>query len=1487
MKISTYVIDKSINFTSINLAEQEKEKSDELIFKIREEKDKDKLKSELLDVFDKHIKKEAEIKSKGTYYLEDVLQKMYLNFFEALENVKDITTEKLVEILNKTKPETITEIDSSKDKMEIPALINYAKITPDYKEYKTKGPIKLIPKTYNNNSNVDSGKNVRILTYAKKSIPQDRINNITWSCPSNSSILSGDLDNFDNFKKYYEKIYSLDFLGKHVPGISKAAINLYTKFCDANVPFAESSKIIKIICEDQNSKEFDIGEDLITNLITLQKSGKLDTQILQTLKKFPLSDSKISEVLCEIVRLKDENKLTNEDFENSYTLPSMLLNYKEQNTANYQIFDNYKDILNFYIKNKNTLCSNSNNKSQILTTDKFIDLFKFSTTIENNKLNISDLEICTDLVLKSMIKPKDLYQIIKNNGDKFINFIKKIDVENYKNTFKIISNILTFSYDSSGTEILRNDLSERELNFILNVQELFCSVADKIGGKFVNDYFIDKLNKDIPNEVLDRIEFYIESDIEQIRQNKLGCINLYHYADLIELYANNPTKIEQIEKILFDLDNRFYKDNTVYLVDCLSKDKNILNKQLQFLDEIHTHIDAILDNYYYYKNFIRNILQDSSDEEDLDVKIELLKKLSPKINKSKLQRFVYSYSQQDYLSDVFMLVNSVNKANKDLIFENLNNKAINKQYLATVAEYVTEVNNKFIEDLVRNNNIKNNNILLPLAKSTYKDAFKTGFMKEHFDYISCDHCVVAQNVKPANQKLLSRLYKDKSLNFPENEIIQIAQNVNDTNSGLIYRLCTDAELKFLPNSIKKIARNINSQNIELATKLCTDKTLECPQEQIADILATTTLINKNLKDLTLKQKLRVYNTINNIPGNLLGLLNEYNNTDMSTKIIELKCQIGQRMDSINLSKEQQQLFTKNILANNNKEANEILTKFDFGQYGKKGLPLKYARTEFVDNIENLLRKLNKAEQQIVLEHFGLVKGIDGFDGLPTNKPFNNKDVSGNVKDIADKIRDEIELFTLKNYIYTGEPKVDEVLNCLIKGLPEFTFIIGKKQHDTHNYSVDIHTLKVLQSAMNNPLYKDISDQDKIILKFAALLHDFGKKGAIIHKGHASLSAEYARSILEKFPFPQSIKDRIIDIVDNHHWFEAYNKGKSSAQDVAVRCRRAEDFMIYEILAKADFENVNKDFHISHSEGVSNQREFDKFFQEKMKAIDEALNLMYSKSNLVFDTKFAQNGTKFPRKEVNIRGKYKELKVLNLNELKNNKNIQEYGFSKNVTKGNASFIVHMTNPDSNTMETVMTLTQNVLHQSVWSTSLVKALDNKTYCNKKFGFIFDVDLSNISEVNFTNIGSGLTKNIETYKRIILSSDNKARTFVRDNLIKELSIKGIEITESEYIQLVSLLISKKYVTQIKKDIKIGDKIIKVKDLVECIEKSINKLFAGNDIHNELVVINPRVNGLIAKVNDIEDCPVEFLEFAHKYDLPIILMKEEVKKFHIGELL
>ena len=86
-------------------------------------------------------------------------------------------------------------------------------------------------------------------------------------------------------------------------------------------------------------------------------------------------------------------------------------------------------------------------------------------------------------------------------------------------------------------------------------------------------------------------------------------------------------------------------------------------------------------------------------------------------------------------------------------------------------------------------------------------------------------------------------------------------------------------------------------------------------------------------------------------------------------------------------------------------------------------------------------------------------------------------------------------------------------------MPEFINVIGKQQHDTHHYSVDVHILTVLQEAMNNPEYKNLSNSDKTCLKFACLLHDIAKQEGITDDLHPEASALFARDIMRKYNFP--------------------------------------------------------------------------------------------------------------------------------------------------------------------------------------------------------------------------------------------------------------------------------------------------------------------------------------------------------------------------------
>ena len=141
-------------------------------------------------------------------------------------------------------------------------------------------------------------------------------------------------------------------------------------------------------------------------------------------------------------------------------------------------------------------------------------------------------------------------------------------------------------------------------------------------------------------------------------------------------------------------------------------------------------------------------------------------------------------------------------------------------------------------------------------------------------------------------------------------------------------------------------------------------------------------------------------------------------------------------------------------------------------------------------------------------------------------------------------------------------------------------MIGKMQHATHNFSVDIHSLEVLQKSLNNPRYNALSKEGQDILKHVAIMHDYGKMGHVITKGHAVDSTKFAKDVLETFEdMPEDTKKRILNLIENHHWFEGYNTGRLSAKAFAELFPNPEDREIAIILAKGDFESVGGGFHL--------------------------------------------------------------------------------------------------------------------------------------------------------------------------------------------------------------------------------------------------------------------------------------------------------------------
>ena len=684
--------------------------------------------------------------------------------------------------------------------------------------------------------------------------------------------------------------------------------------------------------------------------------------------------------------------------------------------------------------------------------------------------------------------------------------------------------------------------------------------------------------------------------------------------------------------------------------------------------------------------------------------------------------------------------------------------------------------------------------------------------------------------------------------------------------------------------------NVNDNNIAFARELLKIK------DSVPEYEKFLILTAGRLGRLTGSERVELTKLISNLDPDMKKLLKKH-----GFNIENLKDKLTAKRASIDISKGQQERFLKRIIANNDPKVNKLLKEFDFAQFKDSGLPLKYNRSDFIKNVKDVIKALPAKDQTAILEHFGLDMN---FDGLMNNKMM--KCESKEVQIAADKVLKEIEAFTVKNEVMIADKEVKAILDGLVQGMPEFTSIIGKPQHGTHAYSVDIHMLKVLQSAMNNPQYEKLSDRSKTIVKFTALLHDIGKRTGVVDKGHQRVSAEYMFSVLDKFNLSDDITKDIIDMVDNHHWFEGYNTGKIDASYIAAMFRGKESFEIAQILAKADLESVNETFHLDITDNTT-QAEFDRFFEDRMIEVRNKIDVMRKLSPALMNTGYMRKGQNFPTQKVVIDGQEVELKVLNLNDLPEGALLEEYGFAPGTTKETAMFNLHMTSDLETTYQLLTGPGRLQNNHPVISSSIVRVsdIDNRSGSLShdsgkgtiSGGVLLDIRNEDIVMSGNSSFSStGTHKSLQNSYKSMFSdagggnTDN--RVLLRNKFAQLLHDKtGIDLTVGEYKAIFEELMGKKYTSQITEDIVIGDKVIKAEDCKAALTEAREELFTVNEYDsyqsrtqsnggsNETTQIDPIPIGLLQKVHSIEECSPEFLKFAKEHNLPIILISRESK--------
>ena len=112
----------------------------------------------------------------------------------------------------------------------------------------------------------------------------------------------------------------------------------------------------------------------------------------------------------------------------------------------------------------------------------------------------------------------------------------------------------------------------------------------------------------------------------------------------------------------------------------------------------------------------------------------------------------------------------------------------------------------------------------------------------------------------------------------------------------------------------------------------------------------------DISSLNIKDRLKLYDRISSVDKNGKRILKQLG-LDYDKLYEKVINSLGEKRKLVKLPQKSNQLFIKQIIANNNPVSERVLKEFDFAQFGKEGLPLKYSRADFNSKVEELLKEL--------------------------------------------------------------------------------------------------------------------------------------------------------------------------------------------------------------------------------------------------------------------------------------------------------------------------------------------------------------------------------------------------------------------------------------------------------------------------------------------------------------------------------------------------
>ena len=560
------------------------------------------------------------------------------------------------------------------------------------------------------------------------------------------------------------------------------------------------------------------------------------------------------------------------------------------------------------------------------------------------------------------------------------------------------------------------------------------------------------------------------------------------------------------------------------------------------------------------------------------------------------------------------------------------------------------------------------------------------------------------------------------------------------------------------------------------------------------------------------------------------------------------------------------------------------------------LNVKYDRKDFMDDIEKLTENLDETEKMKVWDYFGfeLQKNNNNQTvmlGYPSSinngeklKEIQNPDTKATIE----KSKPFIKKFTTENAILADNRFVSaqmaEVLNDLMKGLPELYSIIGKQQHKTHSYTVDVHTLAVLQECIKNPEFTSLSKNEKQALILASLLHDITKEEYSIDKSHPKNSAYDAYFILEKFGLPQNEKLNIYQLIKNHDLLEQCNKQIIDPETGEKRpiSEDKQNNLVKQYAYELRSDNLAKlEIMLTKADllGVKRNGEF---YEKYGAALEKISKKLEKDIKNIQKTSIALPQTKIPKaSSLKADGdvvKETITKDKDNNDIKNKViylspglNLEKYGFDKGVTTDNFNVIVHVF--DTKTQQSTLEALEFAQQEALLSASYVVYSKGNYHTFRPQGFVMQVPDDNIGAAYYRDFGSGCKKTTESLiKDYINGSNINYRNYI-PNLMK----KELNLSDDQYIALYKEIKGKPLNVLERENPKAANAIKKIFDQME-----IHKRKYQRD-YNEILVskCKPSAIFFVGKDKDgneykVEDIPEFLRKYAQDNNLPIIYFGE-----------